>query len=261
MEIGSAAFLNNCNIILFLLIFELIVSVTLLLISSAIKSKRLKNVALHLLKEGSLTLLMFIAFPISFFSGVQWRYASSSTPLFLQSSILLYGSLFLLLASLFVLECTNHKHYGEFKKKFKEDCVSQLYVSTSILYRSALGFYIGFYHNYEEGTIIVVGFSIFFILYNIANLPFRSTFHNYRANIIHISQFILLMVSNYYRSMKSTTAISIKSRVYEPGILVLACVGVCLCLSFVGVVYEIFKVVQRCLKKRQKMRKIKEIQR
>ena len=141
------------------------------------------------------------------------------------------------MGSLLALECTSSKHYGEFKHKFKNDCVSKLYISTSVVYRIALGFYISLEHDYEEGTLIIVSFSIFYILYNITNLPFKSTLHNYRANTIHICQFIVLMVSNYYRSMKSTTPLSVKSKIYGPSILVLVGVGLCMCLSFGVLVY------------------------
>ena len=103
MEIGSPSLLNNCNIVLFLVLFELVLSVTLFLLSSALKNKILRHISLCMLKEGSITLLMFSTFPIAFFTGIHWKYASSSTPLFIGSSILLYTSFFVLLVSLFLL--------------------------------------------------------------------------------------------------------------------------------------------------------------
>lgn len=39
-------------------------------------------------------------------------------------------------------------------------------------------------------------------MYNLVNLPFIDTYQNYRANMCHIIQLIILFVSNFYRSMK-----------------------------------------------------------
>ena len=72
----KSAFLNNFNIILFLTLFELVLSLVLLGVSYAIKSGKLKKISLRLLKEGSLTLIIFSSFAISFFAGIHWKYAS-----------------------------------------------------------------------------------------------------------------------------------------------------------------------------------------
>ena len=72
----KSAFLNNFNIILFLTLFELVLSLVLLGVSYAINSGKLKRISLRLLKEGSLTLIIFSSFAISFFAGIHWKYAS-----------------------------------------------------------------------------------------------------------------------------------------------------------------------------------------
>ena len=72
----KSAFLNNFNIVLFLTLFELVLSIFLLIIARALNNGKLKNIALYLLKEGSLTLIMFSSFAISFFAGIHWKYAS-----------------------------------------------------------------------------------------------------------------------------------------------------------------------------------------
>jgi len=43
---------------------------------------------------------------------------------------------------------------------------------------------------------------IFFVISFITNLPFKHYLHNYRAGFIHIGTLIILLVANYYRSMK-----------------------------------------------------------
>lgn len=74
--------------------------------------------------------------------------------------------------------------------------------------------YVGVMHEYEAGTLVVVGMSLLFLLYNFVSLPYRSILHNYRSNLIHVSCFIMLLCTNIYRSMKSTTPIDEKGRFY-----------------------------------------------
>ncbi len=50
-------------------------------------------------------------------------------------------------------------------------------------------------------TLIVLAASIAFLNYNLINLPFVKAYHNYRANICHICQFICVFSAIYYRSM------------------------------------------------------------
>ena len=66
------------------------------------------------------------------------------------------------------------------------------------------------------GTLIILGFSFTYIMYNIINLPFVNFYQNYRANICHITQLITLIVSNYYRSMKYNIDPLTKSKIYTP---------------------------------------------
>jgi hypothetical protein len=60
---------------------------------------------------------------------------------------------------------------------------------------------------------------MFFSLYFIVELPFDNFLHNYRAGIIHLTTFIIMLVSNYYGSMKLNTPMSIKSRLHGVAIL------------------------------------------
>ncbi len=53
-------------------------------------------------------------------------------------------------------------------------------------------------------------------MYNIINLPFDDAYQNYRANICHVTQLIILMVSNYYRSMRYNDNIEVKARIHTP---------------------------------------------
>ena len=79
--------------------------------------------------------------------------------------------------------------YGEFKLKFKDSWICKMYIVFSIIMRISLGFY------------------MIYVMYNIINLPFKSTLQNYRACLCHVTQLIILLTTNYYRSMKSTKSI------------------------------------------------------
>lgn len=54
---------------------------------------------------------------------------------------------------------------------------------------------------------MVIGFSLGFLAYNLVNLPYKDAYHNYRANICHITQFVILLVTNYYDGMKANDKI------------------------------------------------------
>ena len=239
-------FLSNFNVMLIALAAEIVLSAAGLAIFKVIGNKTGREVSKRFLKEGSLTLLIFSSFNIAFSAGLHWNYASSSSPHYTLHTAFLYSALLLVVLVICFLEFSSQKGYGEFKDKFKRDFGSTIYVSMSLLYRTGLGIYVSINNEYELGALIALSFSMVFLLYNFTNLPFRSALHNYRANAVHISQFIILMATNYYRSMKSTTSIDIKGRIYEPAILVLASIGICALLSFLLLIYESIKFVYGC---------------
>ena len=121
-----------------------------------------------------------------------------------------------------------------------------MYISLSLIYRLLLGIYISTHNDYELGVLLIIGLSMAFILYNISNLPFSNVFQSYRANIMHISHFIILMVANYYRSMKSTTPTETKAHLHTAAQIELVVIGVCVVVSLAVLVYELvnfFKMV------------------
>lgn len=67
-----------------------------------------------------------------------------------------------------------------------------------------MGLYVSTMNEDEQSALIVIAISILFLLYNLINLPFTKAYHNYRANVCHISQFICLFITLYYRSMTSS---------------------------------------------------------
>lgn len=65
----------------------------------------------------------------------------------------------------------------------------------------------------------MLGLSLAFILYVLVNLPFKCVYQNYRSVTIHLTTLIIILVANYYRTMKSNTPLAVKGRIYAPAIL------------------------------------------
>lgn len=74
MKVNST-FLNNCNIMMILLLGELIFGFVLYLIGQLVRRFGIKKIGLRLLKQGFVTLLIFNLFNIGFSAGVHWKYA------------------------------------------------------------------------------------------------------------------------------------------------------------------------------------------
>lgn len=110
--------------------------------------------------------------------------------------------LIIFVITLVILQVADSKYFGEFKGKFKADWVCQLYIFVTVIYRCVLGFFMAINNEDTYVTLFVLAFSLAFIMYNIINLPFNDSFHNYRANLCHITQLVILLVTNYYRSMR-----------------------------------------------------------
>ncbi len=92
---------------------------------------------------------------------------------------------------------TEAKQFGEFKDKLKPNLMCQLYFVFSLGYRFVLGYYIAVKNEYILSSLVIVGFCMMFIGYNLINLPFTDAYHNYRANICHCAQLVVLLVANY----------------------------------------------------------------
>lgn len=95
-------------------------------------------------------------------------------------------------------------------------------------------------------TLIVMALSISFLLYNLVNLPYAKAYHNYRANICHLTQFISLFVAMYYRSMMSSTSRSALSTVFTPVYIQLTCICISLLVSMIVLTYEIYIFIKEC---------------
>lgn len=109
--------------------------------------------------------------------------------------------------------------------------MSQIYFVFTLIYRFVLRYYIAVMNSYELSTLIVISFSLLFLLYNLTNLPFLDAYHNYRANFCHVTQLIILFVTNYYESMKSTTPLEEKAYLYNAAYLEILSIYGCIAVS------------------------------
>lgn len=112
-----------------------------------------------------------------------------------------------MVGSAICIELLSTEGYGEFKEKFKSEWPCRSYIAIYILYRGFLGAYMAIENEYEEAPLLIIGFAIFYNIYFFANLPFVDFYHNYRAGLICLTEFSILMVTNYFRSMKANTSI------------------------------------------------------
>ena len=158
---------------------------------------------------------MFNIFNLTFSAGIHWKYYDILDSSTFWSSFALYITLFAIILSILCLELLNEVNYGEFKLKFKENFVCRSYILISILYRMTLGFCMALKNDYDEASLILLGISMTFVLYNLINLPFSDYVQNYRCNLIHITQLIIILCANYYRSMNLNTPIPIKGRLFQ----------------------------------------------
>lgn len=98
----------------------------------------------------------------------------------------------------------------------------------------------------------MLAISILFLLYNLVNLPFAKAYHNYRANVCHITQFICLFITMYYRSMKSSANSEQVASIYSPVYLEYSCIFVSLVVSMIVLAYEIYLFVKECIANKEK---------
>lgn len=157
---------------------------------------------------------LFNSLNISFSLGLQYQYFRLEDMGFNMYSLsVLCSSLVVLfyLGAVLWLTFSKKLKCGEYTERFKSDCLNQLYIPITILYRFALGIYMSTGNESDNSTLLILAISFSFIMFNITNLSYNKFYHNYRANISHVSQLVILMVTNYYRSMKKNYPIEVKA--------------------------------------------------
>jgi hypothetical protein len=240
--------LNNFNVMLALMLLEMVVAGVLLAVGMCVPSFRTKSrtVAKHMLKEYLLMMVIFNSFNISYSLGVQVAYSDTQHDLFSLSIAVTAISILLPLAIVGVIIFTSKKEFGEFSSHYKPDYTSQGYFIATLLYRMVLGQSMGRLNEVEEATITNVFYAIVFLLYIIANLPYKKVYHNYRAVVVQTSGLIILSVTMFYRSMKSNTDPATTYQILDPALLEVAAIFSSLGISAGCLFYEFYlKYIQK----------------
>jgi hypothetical protein len=74
-------------------------SLVVYVISICIHTKKLKHYASILLKQGSITLVLFNCFNVSFSAGIHWKHAEHTDSYYVLSSVMLIASVILMLSA------------------------------------------------------------------------------------------------------------------------------------------------------------------
>lgn len=114
---------------------------------------------------------------------------------------------------------------------FKHNIMCRLYVPFTIIYRIAISVSIAANIDSLYCTLLPLLICLVFVLYHIANMPYVSTLHNYRSTVVHITELIIVLVANYYRTMLSNTDLNIKSHKHNAAILIYVSLMICTLLS------------------------------
>jgi hypothetical protein len=218
----------------------------------------LHSISKRIIKEVLLTLILFNCFNFAYSAGLHFNYAPRNDSLYTAGTVAAILALVVPFLMAIGLMCAEDDGFGEYKEKFKPGLVERLYFVVTILYRTGIGLYISTANEDSMSTLIVMGLSICFLLYNLVNLPYTKAYHNYRANVCHFAQFICLFVAMYYRSMMSTTSSEAMGGVFAPAYLVMASIALSLVVSVIVLAYEIYLFVVECCQKKEKVAKVSD---
>ena len=193
--------------------------------------------------------MMFNAFNIAFGVGIHFQYADKNDSSYILSSVSAVLASGLIFGTCALLMFAEAKQFGEFKDKLKPNLMCQLYFVLSLGYRYALGYYIAVKNQYLMSSLIVVGFCILFLLYNFVNLPFKQAYHNYRANICHCAQLVILVVTNYYDSMTENEPLEKKAYQFSGAEMQIAAIYIAVGFSGICLVYDFYMFLKRLFSK------------
>jgi len=149
------------------------------------------NIARRMIKEVLLTLILFNCFNFAYSAGIHFSYASKDDPNYTLGSIAAVMSIVFPFAMILGLAFSEEEGFGEYKDKLKPGAVEKGYFVVTFLYRVGVGYYIASQNTDELSTLLVMGISIAFLVYNLVNLPYTKAYHNYRA--LHYSLHFIIV--------------------------------------------------------------------
>ena len=240
----------------FLIVIEVSIAGVLFGVAKLVSScsTKLASISQYLIKEVLLTLMMFNAFNIAFGVGIHFHYADESVEGYALSSFAAIVAATLIFVPCILLMCTESKQFGEFKNKLKPGLVCQMYFVFALLFRFSLGYYAAVKVEYKMSSLVMVGFSMLWVVYNLANLPFKQAYQNYRANFCHIAQLVVLMVANYYDSILSNEPWENKGVQFEAAEIQIAAIYIALIFSAICLVYDSYLFIKGIFCKTKKIR-------
>lgn len=201
-------------------------------------------------------ILAGVFFNIAFGIALHFNYADKSSDGYFLSSVAAVTAGALVFVPCILLMATESKQFGEFNDKLKPDFVCQIYFVFALFFRFSLGYYAAVKAQYTLSSLIVVGFSILWLSYNFVNLPFRKAYQNYRANVCHIAQFVILMVANYYDSLLSNEPWEKRGHEFRGAEIQIWAIYIAIGVSGVCLVYDIYLFIRRMFCRNTKPKKI-----
>jgi hypothetical protein len=113
-----------------------------------------------------------------------------------------------------------------------------------------IGFYCALKSDYSYSSVLVLGVSLAFLIYTVINLPFNDAYQNYRSFLIHFTTTYILLTTNFYQIMKSSTPLEVKAFIISPAVIELVLLGCCIVASMACLAYELYLAVKVCKYKR-----------
>ena len=117
---------------------------------------------------------------------------------------------------------------------------------TTLIYRVALGLCLSLFNEVEEATITCFFIGIVFFVYIIGDSPYKAAYHKWRTGVIQLCCITGLVTAMYYRSMRSTTPISVRTAIFQPAYVVITAIVVSLFVSALSLCYELYLKFAHC---------------
>ena len=194
--------------------------------------------------EYFLMVVVFNAFNVSYSTGLQLKYGGLMPSLNLFLAAL---SMLLTLAAAVSLLCsTDHSNFGEFKLHFYRSFLKSNFMVTTLLYRVVLGLCLSTFNEVEEATITCFFLGIIFFIYVFGDRPYKAAYHKWRTVVIQMCSMVGLGTAMYYRSMRSTTPISVRTAIFQPAYVVITAIVVSLFVSALSLCYELYLKFAHC---------------
>lgn len=249
----SNELVENINVTIGILVLLLIAGAVTYLVSklSSSQSKKLRPIALTMLKKYLLFVVLFQSLNLSYCVGLQFKYGSPTNTNYTISIVATVASLMLVVGTIITKLITSKDEFGEYSTSLKRRVLPQAFFAVLLFYRISLGLLLSTFNEVEEATILNVFLAIVFVLYTAGNLFFKKVYNNYHTVSVRVGELVVLSVAMYERSMRSNTRPAKRYSHSTPGMLELAVL-----ISSVGIatgisMYEAYvKLIQPYFSKR-----------